>query len=708
MLPVKNKSKKLLFSLILLLSSKAFAIIEYKGETKDKKTENASAKTVAEPPKRESTYKFSSKFKPGDSFYGKNISLLNSSEDFDRIFYMRHTLDFTLDYSYGFAAASPAAQMRFSMRNKPKWGSLEIIPTTKSDVKILDTVNFSHQHYIPRHIFFIREAWLDICLNDVSGIDFGGKRQSLQLGFFPFKLGRGIALGDAYAVGADYLGFYSDTLVDQFAPGLKLSGDIIKDRLSYDIYGALLNNKMGGLGETGAKVFAQQYGKINCPERGFGICNTVFAGRLNITAFDREGKDSLTFEPYALFNDDREQFVEFLGDTSSKLGSIGLAGEYEGQRFECGFDGAINLGNQYVKGWDRNIITMQNINGRVCEVNDHVYVGVDPCSETASSVSNMDAYKAINAPTTETTSYQVNGAQVTTTTTVNKVGRNAKDMILNSDRDCRLNGKMIGTVSGYSDAVTMPVAVAPALKDQFYNAKDRFRDPYKNKYKGFMFVADGAVCFLEKDLKIAATAGYSSGDADPNNDIVDGDYRGFIPLQEAYSGLRVPSSFYMGGVGKLKRGIDTLSTDEKPSDFSSNIDGFTDLAFVGTGIKWCPKEVKKKFNINPNILGYWQTWPERKFDYTQGILLPERARRFLGTEMNIFMEKYIVQNLKVFLISSIFVPGVHYDDIKGKPINKDQQKRLDNTDVIGEDSDCVPNIGTDNAFAINVGFEYFF
>lgn len=701
--------RRFIFSitLFLLASNMAYAPVQFTWPIPD-------SKMVPEKkaPERTSTYEFSARFKPGDSLYAKNATLLNSNEDFDRFFYMRHTLDLNLKYLYGYVSPdgkvdkNPAAQMRFSMRNKANWGNPFAISTTKTESKLTDFVGQEHNHSIGRNIFWIREAWLEFCINDVSGMDLNGKRQTFKLGAFPFQLGRGISLGNAFAVGADYLGFYSDSLVDQYAFGLKLSGDIIKDKLSYDIYGALLNNKSGSTGETGAKVFGQQYGRQFCPERGFGILNTVVAGRLNISAVNIKDKASLTFEPYAMVNTDKEQMVNFMGDANSKLGTIGLACEFEGERFEFGFDGAVNMGNQYIKGWDRNIIEVQNKNGQLSFVNSHVYVGVDPCSDDAPS--DLSAYKAPNAGISQQTVYTIDQDEVITSEVVNRVAKQTKDIIANAERDCRMNGKLIGTVSGLTETIGLPNPVSPAQKNQLYNAPNRFRDPYKNKYKGFMFVTDGAVCLLNKDLKLAATAGYASGDADPNLDKVDGDYRGFIPLQEAYSGYRVNSAFYMGGTSKLKRPIDTPTSDEEPAEFAKNAAGFTDLAFVGAGIKWEPKELKKKLNINPNILAYWQTWPDRKFDYITGTILPDPSRSFLGTEMNIFLEKYFVKNMKIYIITSLFVPGAHFDDVKGKPMDPAQQKRLASFDRTGIIDECLPNVGTDTAFAFNIGFEYFF
>jgi len=663
-------------------------------------------------------YTFSSKFKPGDSLYAKNFTLLNSCEKADRIFQMKHTLDLTLNVRYQEKMHDPAAEMKFTMRNKAVWGHPNIVPTTRTEAKVIDYVGLEHSHAIPRHLSWIREGWLEMCINDMTGLEFHGKRQAFKIGAFPFQLGRGISLGDAYAVGPDFVGFYSDSLVDQYAFGALLSGEIVKDRLAYDLYGGLLQNRCSSLRDTTAKIYAQEYGRLNFPQRGFGIVNIVIAGRLVLTAIKNKEQGELTFEPYALVNTDKEQKVKFRGDATSKLGTLGLATEFKNDRFEFGFEGAVNLGHQCVKGWDNNIIQLQNKNGCLCFVNSHAYVGIAPCSDAASQV-DLNAYKApraggVTKKTTFSTDittdpiYTTHTHPVNVTKEVTKVGKAANNLVNNATRNCAENGKLIGTVDGFSDALCMLEAKDPAKKDEFYNAKDRFRDPYINKYKGFMFVTDAAVKFLNDDVKIGATGGYASGDADPNFDLKDGDYRGFISLQEQYSGKIVKSAFYMGSQGKLRIPLDTPTTEEKIDQFASTVSGFTNLAFVGAGIKWEPHEWEKRFSLHSNILAFWQPWPSRKFDACENKLLPEHARRFLGVELNTFLEKVLLYSLEVGIIASLFIPGSHFEDVRGKPINKDQQKRIDSLDRTGYNLDCIPNIGTDTAFAFNIYFEYRF
>jgi len=645
-------------------------------------------------------YDFSSKFKPGDSFYGKNISLLNNNICTDRIFYMRHTLDLNIDVKYGFE--NPAALLRFQLRNKAVWGSPNVVPTTLNETKLLDYVGQQHRHHIPRHLSWIREAWLEFSINEISDLSFKGKKQTFTLGAFPFQLGRGIALGDAYAVGPDFVGFYSDSTVDQFAFGLKLSGEIIRDKVNYDLYGAILNNKTGSLRDTTEKIFAQQYGRRNNPARGFGIINTVIAGKLFITAFNNPKDGALTLEPYFLVNNDKEQKIEFRGDATSKLATLGTACEFESKRFEFGFDAAINFGRQCVKGWDRNQIETQNRNGELCFVNSHVYVGVDPCSDEAKEV-NLSAYKApqaviINDPTVA----NIPGNGYT------DVGKEVQNIINCAERDGCLNAKRIGQVDGYAQSTNAPLAQPVNLENILFNAKDRFRNPYKNEYQGWMFVTDGAVFVMDRDLRLAATLGYASGDQDPNYDLKDGNFKAFIPLQELYAGERVKSAFYMGSAGKLSRPLDTPTTEEKIDKFSARVSGFTNLAFFGAGLKWEPHEWKKAFLFNPNILAYWQPWPPKKFDAYAKKDLSCQASTFLGIELNTYVEKLLLKNFKVYMTGALFIPGKHFDDIRGKPLTSAQLKALDKLDRTAYESDIIPNIGDDIAVSFNIAFEYKF
>ncbi len=429
-------------------------------------------------------YSFCGTFKP-EQFFGKNISLLNNTLPEDKLWFARHTLDLNFDVAYGQETYGfHVVKAKFTIRDRAVWGNpTSIVPTTDADVKILNSVTGSHKHHIPRHLFWMREAWLDMSLKEILGLGFAGEHR-LKLGAFPFQLGRGISLGSAFAVGPGVLGFYNDSNVEQFAFGGKIGGELLRDDvLTYDFYVAILQNKSGRLSDTAANVRGQQIGRFDSPQRGFGIINYVAATRLFWTPFNSDTLGKLTFEPYALYNSDPEQKVEFIADAASKLGTLGLACEYVSNKTSFGFDYAFNIGRQRVRGWDRNRIELQNREGNVVEVNSHVHI--------TSATGDKALFKGI-------------------TTDEQKI-------INSTDENESQNGKFIGEVSGGQGPL--------------YNADNRFRNQFKNTYKGWMFVIDADAYLYKEDLKGALAAGIATGDDNPNEEPMSDDYKGRRGLQ---------------------------------------------------------------------------------------------------------------------------------------------------------------------------------
>lgn len=611
-------------------------------------------------------YVFSGVFKP-ETFYGLNINWLNNDNDFDKSYFSRHTLDLMVDALYGAKTyGKNILEFMFQIRNKGVWGNPEsIASTTPADVKVLEAIRGTHRHGFPRHIFWIRQLWLQFNINEAASLPFKNNH-TFTIGAFPFQLGRGIALGDAYAVGPEILGFYADSAIDQYAFGAKFSGEIFKKVLSYDLYTAILQNNSTGLADTEKKILGQEYGRLSTPSRGFGKINYIVAGRLNWSVFDNAWLGRMNLEPYGLYNNDPEQKIEFPADATSKLGTAGLAGEFYGNRFECGFDYAVNFGQQRVKGWDRNIIQENNRQAAVVLVNN-----------------NVDAY---SFPYVD-----VNGKDIKEPCPY-VPGSDAQKIINTTDRDEDQNGQQIGKVTSIGYLV--------GTEDQpilLKNSIGRFGNPYTNKYEGWMFVTDAAYSFLEKDLLLAVTAGVTSGDDNPNIESKDGNYAGFIGLQEVYSGKRVRSVFLLGGAGRIKRFLSTPTDVQAPSKEAQAISGFSNLVFCGTSLKWKPKSWKKQFEINPNVLALWQ---ERQIG---------NARTFLGTETGLFINYSLLKDLKIFWVSSLFFPGSHYKDRMGTPVNTvTQLADLGSENPTGYTQDRIAKQGANVAYTFNLGLIFSF
>lgn len=611
---------------------------------------------------------FSGMFRP-EMFAWINATLLDKDNPNDRFWLIRHTCDLALDLT----DKDIITEFKFVLRNKGVWGNPGTIARTiPKSIKVVDSPLVPQSFSIPRYIFWMREAWLRFDLGKLFSLPFETS-QFLTLGAFPFSLGRGIALGDAYAVGPELLGFYSDTVVDQYAFGFLFAGDVFKDALDYSFYGALLQNKSDSFGSNSEKTRSQQYGRRDTPSRGVGIVNYLFAGCMNWYPIKNAKHGSLRLQPYWLYNADGEQEVEFIADASSQFGTLGLEMEYLGDRVEVGIEGAFNCGIQHVRGWDRNIVELKSVDGRISQVNSHVVDHVDGQQSGAPGsqipfVLKDPAQKAIfTAPQTE----QDNGKQIPGDYT------------------------QIGYLFPPEGAI--------------FNASDRFRDPYCNIFKGWMLVSDASVWVYGKDLKVAITAAVASGDDNPNFDTKDGDYSGFVPVQSIYSGKRVKSAFLLGGQGKVVRPIaNPTQEDQTTNSITETVDGFTNLIFGGIALTWTPTDWEKPLKINPNCLFYWQYKTVPRSPLQMHVTDKCLANNFLGVELNLFADYNVVKNLKVYMVSSVFIPGQFYQDIRGRRDVLVDLAELDLADFSGYVEDDVPKFGSDVAITFNFGIDYRF
>jgi len=625
------------------------------------------------------TGKFQIKFKP-ETFFARNANLLNNANQADFVQFSRSTLDlnFALDYGkdcYGYNVVD----FFMTMRNKSTWGNPEsIVRSTLTKIKTLESLDSGHVHFITRQLMWIRELWFNFSVNDALNLPFSSK-VFFMLGAFPFELGRGIALGSAYAVNPGILGFFSDNTIDQYAFGYKLNAEFVPNKLSLDLYGAILQNKGDSFSATGEKIYGQQYHRLITPARGPGHVDFALATRLKWFPKKTECT-TISFEPYLVYNNNPEQTIEFLADASSRLATAGMSAEIVYKNFEVGFDGAKNFGEQLVLGWDRNVIDRQNRKGVFTVVNSQV-VTEDPSI-------NPKAPNVVYAPT-------------------DPAGKNIQKIIDTSAQDVSQNGLLIGT------------AIDPqtGLPINLYNGLHRFRNSYRNKLLGWMFVGDAAYWFCDRTFRIAAGAGVASGDEDPNKDInnpndskVDGDYKGFIGLQEIYTGNdRLQSVFLLGGAGRIPRPLTTPSqASQVLVTLPTVVSGFTNIVYAGGSLLWTPKFESKPFKLRPNILFYWQQHATKKFDLATKMSSTEYARNFLGVELNSFFDVNLLKELKLFVVGSVFIPGAHYTDIKGTPLNRDQEKILDNYDPTGFNGDAIPLLGDDAAYTLNIGLEYRF
>jgi hypothetical protein len=595
-----------------------------------------------------------------ESVFANNYNFFNS-DDIDRTLKIQNTFDL------GLRAVPKTGTVEFYMgaRNRLAAGDpTAASSTSKVATRVVDAFQEPHSHASGKNFIWIRELWMRWDIGKVFNLPTDSN-QSVTIGIFPFQVGRGIALGDVYAAGPELLGFYSETYVDQYAFGLLFSGDVWSDWVTYALYFGLLKNKSGNIKEVQEKIYASRYEYQNRPQRGFGDINYVIANYFNIYALRDDVYGSMRLQPYWVFNQDNGQMIEFPNDAQSLLGTIGLEGEYLSKYFEFGFEMAFNAGKQIRFGWDRNIVKLIDDGGRISEVNSHVVTALDGGSNVPFVSAKDPAQKAIYAvPQTQCS----NGQQIP--------------------------GDF--TTIGYLDN--------PA--GTIFNTKDRFSDPYDTILKGWMILADTSIWILPGDLRVSLTAGAASGGVNPHFNTEDGNYDGFVPLQEAYSGKRVKFAF---PTSKIQRPVGNPVYEDTDNKLTKTTSGFTNLVFAGGGVSWTPSSWENAFKLNPNVIAYWN-------EKSVPLLLPlgnlvdgclPQASNFLGVELNLYLDYNIVKNLKLFAVTSFFIPGTFFSDIEGRRAAFDQDQEQGD-DATGFVADTIPKYGHSTAYTLNIGAEYRF
>ena len=246
------------------------------------------------------------------------------------------------------------------------------------------------------------------------------------------------------------------------------------------------------------------------------------------------------------------------------------------------------------------------------------------------------------------------------------------------------------------------------------NDKDRFSDGYVNKFRGSMFVFDMGYLVCKPELKVCAGFGYASGGPNPNKDhekrgdhIKDEVYEGFIGLQTVYSGTRVKSA-YLLSEGRIPRPL-AFPSENARHQFATLVSRFTNLVYVGGSTIYRPSWCVRKWSFNPNILAFWSDFATPFYDVkTHEKSVSRFARSFIGIELNIFIEGELLPDLKFYSVSALFLPGNHFKDIKGRPLNKAQKDFIENLGKPGIINDRVPLLGNDKSYFFNVGLQYSF
>jgi hypothetical protein len=180
----------------------------------------------------------------------------------------------------------------------------------------------------------------------------------LQAGIFPFKLGNGFVLGDAYTINIPISWQYIYEQIDQFRPAILLHVGNQKKSLSVDSYVGFIqeeNKFENALSPTLNQLLIPFLENLNSSFTQEGTHDIVAAFQVNIGSFDSH---NFCISPYFFFQKNN-QFVETPNDATSTLYTPGIYAFFKHKDTRFSFEGAKNFGHQHVNALDRNLISSE-------------------------------------------------------------------------------------------------------------------------------------------------------------------------------------------------------------------------------------------------------------------------------------------------------------------------------------------------------------
>lgn len=529
----------------------------------------------------------------------------------------------------------------------------------EQSIKVGDAFIGQHTHNSTKPVVWVKEAWLKATLNSIFGFS-SDDVHSVKVGQIAHEVGRGIALGSEYGSPKDFLAAYSKSN-DFCAPGIVLSGDVLKKGLSYAAYVGFLENKSSTVRDTFNVVKSNQIGREATPWSGTGNDNTMYSFALTARPIDTELL-SVLVTPYIVYNRDLDEMVDAPRDSESNLITLGANFNIQQEKnwgIDC--EAAMNFGSEKLYNIDRNQISALK--------------SLSPSDPSNGGENLKQVYSHIQQ--------YVGGSYVAAP------AYNELQAELASNRHLT-NGEVFNvTVDGFST--------------QFRSAPNRIRPAYENTYAGFMGVIDSYYNIEKLNLVFSNAFGYVTGGSNPHAVEANKVYRGFIAMHEFYTGKYVKSA-YMLDSRNVKR---PLSFEQGDTSLEDN--SFTDMIFGGYGFTWRPDKYRaKRLVVNTNGLAFWKELPSYKVDPTTGVpSSTEFARTFMGTELNLIASMELVPNMTLAFKGAVFFPGSYYADIKGVRLSGDLYSKLNAADTLNLDA-AKYRLSTDTSYVANVSLDYRF
>ncbi|MFA5075296.1 MAG: hypothetical protein WC436_04305 [Candidatus Babeliales bacterium] len=579
---------------------------------------------------------FTGKFKIDYLFYDDAVYLNNKIPD--QFGFFKSNIDLVFNLIYGQKKyGHKAFEALFDLNSKVKWGVLNGYKNSSpAEIKLGSLSLGEHDHRSTRAIPWFSNAWMKFSFNSIFNSDYKNLH-FFKIGWFPFKLGRGIALGQYYGSVYEDFGLFSYN-TDSYAPGMYIKGVLIKDTLSYCLYYSKFEEKNSTLSDTYNNAKQNHVGRWKNPWMGWAQDDDLWAARLKIKPIkNRETVGDLRIEPYVFYNTASAQKVWVKNDSKTNLGSCGLAVEYYLGNFEIGGEAAFNFGEEKLYAIDRNVM------------------------QIASDSTTGALYESYNR-------LKIDNAQTGVPVIVCPASQTIVKNYTGSENGADIGTLTAGPQNGHDVYNTQATAAQPVWNN-------RFRHAYKNKLRGWMATIDTLYNIKKCNLKFAASYAYASGDNNPHTVETNKTYHGFIGLHELYQGKRVESKFVLGE-RTIKQPVSIRN--DQPTDTVSSNTTFSDLQVLGCGITWTPKKLK----LNPNLLFYWKAKSSLKYNSATGEAIPDtKASNFKGTELNLISNYELLKNLTLEGIFALFLPGSYYKDIKGARLSDDYYNKYISSNI---------------------------
>lgn len=429
----------------------------------------------------------------------------------------------------------------------------------------------------------------------------------VKMGFFPFKVGNGFVLGNAYDINIPTSWQYIYEQINQFRPGILLQVGNEKGSINVDSYLGFIasnNNLQGSATTFVSALMSKILEDTDIAALGNDVKgNIVAAVQAN---FSQLWDNKLKVSPYLFFHRTK-QSLEILHDTESKLYTPGFCGSYQHNNWKITFEFAKNFGHQQVSEIDRNQILA---NGSNTELFYAPYANISLNSVTNKSFIPSD---------------------VTIPAALGEIQGNGTNFL-------------------YSPTTGRSFV--------FKNSYNRIRNSYKNRYAGFLIYLDAVL--TKNNVTWGSCFAYSSGDHTPNDspDTIlvtrlipnaqykdhNKTYKGFVGTNQFSEAVSVNGLYF--GIGDFR---------------------YTNLTLFGSTLQYSVPKEEGTLSAQATFVSYFKpVAPILNIFNQQGENIAPPLPHYLGTELNWSSSYALGSHITFGLAAGIFFPGKFARDLRGQ------------------------------------------